>query len=139
MGNRTDQENVYVNIRVSPQYFAFNNFFAFVRYAPSAIWDSHRQLRLCVIGLDDVDMASVITPGLTTIRQPMRDIGAAAFQILLRESDAQEQRVFGVRLIKRPSLAPPSSLTRRVPANAEVRHQFCRLINCNRAVDIYEV
>ena len=60
---------------------------------------------LSVIGFDDVDMASVITPGLTTIRQPMRDIGAAAVQILLRESDAPEQRMFGVRLIERQSCA----------------------------------
>jgi len=60
---------------------------------------------LSVVGFDDVDMASVITPGLTTIRQPMRDIGAAAVQILLRDSDAPEQRMFGVRLMERQSCA----------------------------------
>lgn len=56
-----------------------------------------------VIGFDDLELASVITPPLTTIRQPKYEMGQAAAQILLSCSKVPEQRVFGVSLIERQS------------------------------------
>jgi DNA-binding LacI/PurR family transcriptional regulator len=56
-----------------------------------------------VIGFDDLQLSCAITPGLTTIRQPMYEIGRAAAQILLSSSTLPEQRVFGVTLVERQS------------------------------------
>lgn len=61
---------------------------------------------ISVIGFDDIEMASVITPALTTIRQPTSEIGRAAVEILLRGSKVPEQRVFGVTLVERQSCRP---------------------------------
>lgn len=36
-----------------------------------------------VIGFDDIDVASILKPALTTIRQPMRNLGSTAAQLLL--------------------------------------------------------
>jgi len=36
-----------------------------------------------VVGFDDIDVASILKPALTTIQQPMHDLGAEAAQILL--------------------------------------------------------
>lgn len=37
-----------------------------------------------VVGFDDVVLARLVTPGLTTMRQPMHSLGVAAAQLLLR-------------------------------------------------------
>ena len=60
-----------------------------------------------VIGFDDVELASVVHPPLTTIHQPTYDIGKAAVEILIRlaggSSKTLEHRLFGVSLIERQS------------------------------------
>jgi LacI family transcriptional regulator len=66
---------------------------------------------LSVIGFDDIELASIVNPPLTTIYQPKYEIGEAAVEILLRLADrkkphAPEHRVFGVRLVERQSCKP---------------------------------
>jgi len=39
-----------------------------------------------VTGYDDIELASLITPALTTVDQPFHEIGARAAQILLRHT-----------------------------------------------------
>lgn len=46
---------------------------------------------ISVTGFDDIDMASTVTPPLTTIRQPMSGLGEAALELLL-------QRIKGGRI-----------------------------------------
>jgi LacI family transcriptional regulator len=58
---------------------------------------------ISVMGFDDLELASVITPPLTTVRQPKYEIGQAAVQILLSSTQVPERRVFGVSLIERQS------------------------------------
>jgi LacI family transcriptional regulator len=63
-----------------------------------------------VIGFDDIELASIVNPALTTIHQPKYEIGAAAVEILLRHADrkkshAAEHRVFDVNLVERQSCA----------------------------------
>ncbi|MGA1837742.1 LacI family DNA-binding transcriptional regulator [Herbiconiux sp. 11R-BC] len=41
-----------------------------------------------VVGFDDVDMASVVTPGLTTVRQDMLEIGRRSAQLLIAGLEA---------------------------------------------------
>lgn len=61
-----------------------------------------------LIGYDDVELASIVHPPLTTVRQSKYEIGAAAVEILLRlakgNDRAAEHRVLGVELIQRSSV-----------------------------------
>ncbi|MCX6629583.1 MAG: LacI family DNA-binding transcriptional regulator [Candidatus Solibacter sp.] len=61
-----------------------------------------------VMGFDNVELASIVHPPLTTIHQPKYEMGQAAVEILLRlagrgEHQAPEHRVFGVELVERQS------------------------------------
>lgn len=40
---------------------------------------------IAVTGWDDISIASLVTPALTTVRQPTRDLGSRAAQVLLRQ------------------------------------------------------
>jgi DNA-binding LacI/PurR family transcriptional regulator len=65
---------------------------------------------ISVVGFDDIDSASYLKPGLTTIRQPLRQMGETAAQLLLKriggkESHAAKQIVFEPELIVRGSTA----------------------------------
>jgi LacI family transcriptional regulator len=60
-----------------------------------------------VIGFDDIELASVVHPPLTTIHQPSHEIGKAAVEVLLRlaggATTPAEHRQFGVHLVERQS------------------------------------
>jgi LacI family transcriptional regulator len=61
-----------------------------------------------VMGFDNVELASIVHPPLTTIHQPKYEIGQAAVEILLRlagrgEHQGPEHRLFGVELVERQS------------------------------------
>jgi len=75
-----------------------------------------------VIGVDDIEAAALVVPGLTTLKQPTREIGACAVQILEGLIKAPEnssvagasgvtQRVFKAELVVRGSCAAPRSET----------------------------
>lgn len=66
-----------------------------------------------LIGFDNVELANVVRPPLTTIHQPKYELGEAAVEILLAlakkgSQGVPEHREFGVRLVTRQSTAPPS-------------------------------
>ncbi len=60
-----------------------------------------------VIGFDDIELASVVHPPLTTIHQPSHEVGKAAVEILLRlagnPAATTEHRQLGVSLVERES------------------------------------
>jgi DNA-binding LacI/PurR family transcriptional regulator len=65
---------------------------------------------LSIVGCDDVEMASVVTPELTTIAIPARELGARAARLLLRQLEGQEVSVkpskpLPVRLVRRATTA----------------------------------
>ena len=68
---------------------------------------------LSVTGFDDLYIASYRDPPLTTIRQPMREMGARAAEILLGlmrgEVSAKSVTLSG-KLVVRDSTAPPQVL-----------------------------
>jgi DNA-binding LacI/PurR family transcriptional regulator len=69
---------------------------------------------LSLLGCDDVEMASVVTPELSTIAIPARELGARAARLLLRQLDGEEfvirpARLLPVRLVKRATTAPPAT------------------------------
>jgi LacI family transcriptional regulator len=68
---------------------------------------------ISLIGFDNVELANVVRPPLTTIHQPKYEMGHAAVEILLSLAKGghlgvPEHREFGVRLVKRSSTSAPS-------------------------------
>ena len=66
---------------------------------------------LSVVGYDDLPLASWVGPPLTTVRQPLREMGAAATQILLDMARGRSPKVrrlnLSTELVLRESTAPP--------------------------------
>jgi LacI family transcriptional regulator len=63
-----------------------------------------------VVGFDDIELAMVIEPALTTIRAPHRRMGRAAAQKILGmidSSDAGQNIQFETQIVERASLAKP--------------------------------
>jgi LacI family transcriptional regulator len=71
---------------------------------------------LSVVGFDDVEMASVVTPALTTVSQPLQEMGRMAIAMLYRQINGlplEANRIeLSTRLIVRASTAPPSDIER---------------------------
>ncbi|HZC75177.1 MAG TPA: substrate-binding domain-containing protein, partial [Gaiellaceae bacterium] len=66
---------------------------------------------LSVVGFDDSEHASLVTPELTTVRQPLAEMGRTAVNLLRRLLDGQRVETLhvelGTRLIIRASTTPP--------------------------------
>ena len=62
---------------------------------------------LSVVGFDDVDLAAIVNPPLTTVRQPRYEVGQAAVEMLIKRArhpeEAAEHRLFDVKLVERQS------------------------------------
>lgn len=67
--------------------------------------------QLSIIGFDDIPLAAMVIPPLTTVAQPAYEIGFRAAELLLersRQPDAPPQQVsFPCRLMARGTTAPP--------------------------------
>lgn len=81
---------------------------------------------LSLIGFDDIPMAAITHPGLTTVRQPLEDIGRLATKILLRAiknpEDPPEVVVLPTELIIRGTTAP----VKQVGTQQEVEFESVR-------------
>lgn len=66
---------------------------------------------LSIVGFGDVEMASVVTPPLTTVRQPLRGMGRVGVEVLHRLLNGQQLDAMRIelstRLVVRESTAPP--------------------------------
>ena len=91
--------------------FAFND-----NIAIGAIQAAHaRGLRvpeeLSVVGFDDVEHAAIVTPALTTVRQPLAEMGRTGVSLLMRLLEGKSFETLHVelatRLVVRDSTAPP--------------------------------
>lgn len=89
---------------------AFNDNMAFgtLRAARSSSLEVPRDLS--VVGFDDIESAALVQPALTTIRQPLQEMGRAAVDVLYRQIadqpyDATRFEV-STRLVERASTAP---------------------------------
>ena len=77
-----------------------------------------QEMSLC--GFDDVFPAAIVSPSLTTVRQPLRELGQAAVEILLARiaGEAPADRVrhlFPTSLVVRDSTAPPGGFHSDAP------------------------
>ena len=73
-----------------------------------------------VVGFDDIPMAQMSAPSLTTVAMPSERAGRLAVDVLsgrigdrLREQDAAARHALPTSLIVRSSTAPPPRATRR--------------------------
>lgn len=70
---------------------------------------------LSVVGFDDTDIARMASPPLTTVRQPLREMGRAALRTALRLADADKIESHHIELatelVVRASTAPPGDET----------------------------
>jgi LacI family transcriptional regulator len=66
---------------------------------------------LSIVGFDDVESATVVTPKLTTVRQPLAEMGRTGVSLLMRLLDGERFETLHVelatRLVVRESTAPP--------------------------------
>lgn len=62
-----------------------------------------------VTGFDDIELASLIVPRLTTLRQPVPEIGAAAIELLIGEGVIARDVEYCGRLVLRESSTAPST------------------------------
>src|SRR5262249_26650180 len=66
---------------------------------------------LSIVGFDDVETATVVTPKLTTVRQPLAELGRTGVSLLMRLLDGERFETLHVelatRLVVRESTAPP--------------------------------
>ena len=64
-----------------------------------------------IVGFDDTEEAAIVTPALTTVRQPLAELGRMAVSLLVRLLDKQRVETLRVelatRLVVRESTAPP--------------------------------
>jgi LacI family transcriptional regulator, galactose operon repressor len=67
--------------------------------------------QLSVVGFDDSLLAPIVTPTLTSVRQPLAELGRTAVSLLMRMLDRQRVEALRVelatRLVVRESTAPP--------------------------------
>ncbi|MFF7646246.1 substrate-binding domain-containing protein [Streptomyces canus] len=70
---------------------------------------------LSVVGFDDTSLAQMASPPLTTVRQPLREMGAAALRIALQlvngEKTESHHIELATELVVRASTAPPREPT----------------------------
>jgi LacI family transcriptional regulator len=68
---------------------------------------------LSVVGFDDIEHATIVTPPLTTVRQPLAEMGRTAVSLLVRLLERQRFETLhlelATRLVVRESTAPPST------------------------------
>jgi DNA-binding LacI/PurR family transcriptional regulator len=68
---------------------------------------------MSVVGYDDIPVASFVDPPLTTVRQPMREVGALAAKLLLDRISGDGAAPVGGRIhlpttvVERGSVGPP--------------------------------
>lgn len=73
-----------------------------------------------IVGFDDIDLATVVDPPLTTVRVPHRRMGRAAAELLLavdREGIAGTSVAIETSIVERASLAPPRTAPVRIAAH----------------------
>ena len=80
-----------------------------------------------VVGFDDIQNSAYITPSLTTVRQPLQEMGEVAARTLLDRIEGRSKYVPEITIepefIIRNSSAPPSSQHSIVGAKASAAHQ----------------
>ena len=66
---------------------------------------------LSIVGFDDTEHAVIVTPRLTSVRQPLAEMGRTGVSLLMRLIDGQRvdalRMELSTKLVVRESTAPP--------------------------------
>ena len=92
--------------------FAANDVTAIRVLSAATMIGLHVPDELSVVGFDDIPQASLVSPSLTTVRQPLGAMGQAAMEMLFEILAGTEQDThlrMPTELIVRESTAPPAS------------------------------
>jgi DNA-binding LacI/PurR family transcriptional regulator len=91
--------------------FAFNDISAIG--AIQALREAGRRIPedVSVVGFDDIQSAAFQNPGLTTVRQPLREMGVIAAETLLRRITAPANAPYPKEIVVEPSLVVRASTT----------------------------
>jgi LacI family transcriptional regulator len=91
--------------------FAFNDNIAIGAVHAARAYGLRVPGDLSIVGFDDVEHATIVTPALTTVRQPLAEMGRTAVSLLNRLLDEQRFETLhlelATRLVVRDSTAPP--------------------------------
>ena len=63
---------------------------------------------ISVVGFDGVPEGADTDPPMTTVRQPIAELGRRAVQLILDHPDEVRRETFAVELVVRASTAPPA-------------------------------
>ena len=93
--------------------FAHNDTLAYELYKFAQMEDVRVPNDLSIVGFDDLDFSAIVTPGLTTIRQPVEEMTCGAFQRLLAMiKSGGEDPMRGSNTIYEPELICRDSVRR---------------------------
>lgn len=101
---------------------AFNDLSAFG--AMSGLRKAGRRVPedVSVMGFDDIEFSSIVDPPLTTVRQPLHDMGGKAADLLVRKIEGNASTVKNLQirpqLIVRDSTCPPPAASRKKATKA---------------------
>lgn len=59
---------------------------------------------LKIVGYDDINVANLVVPSLTTVRQPIKEIARKAIELILRQIDGEKvekENILPITLIER--------------------------------------
>ncbi|MGA2470886.1 MAG: LacI family DNA-binding transcriptional regulator [Solirubrobacteraceae bacterium] len=91
--------------------FAFNDNLAIATMQAARERGLRLPEQLSVVGFDDVGEAAIVTPPLTTVRQPLAEMGRLAISLLNRQLEGRRLEALHVelatRLVVRDSAVPP--------------------------------
>jgi len=91
--------------------FAFNDNTAIGAIQAARVRGMRVPEDVSIVGFDDVEHATIVTPALTTVRQPLAEMGRTAVSLLNRLLERQQFETLHVelatRLVVRESTAPP--------------------------------
>jgi LacI family transcriptional regulator len=94
--------------------FAFNDNIAIGAIQAARARGLHVPGDVSIVGFDDVEYATIVTPALTTVRQPLAEMGRTAVSLLNRLLERERFETLHVelatRLVVRESTAPPRPL-----------------------------
>jgi LacI family transcriptional regulator len=95
--------------------FAFNDSIAFGALRAARARGLRVPEDLSVVGFDDIEPATLVTPTLTTVHQPLSEMGRTAVNVLVRLFERRASETphieLGTRLVVRESTGPPPSST----------------------------
>ncbi len=111
-GGREAAERLLRRPQPPTAIFAFNDSMAIGAMQAAAALGLRVPGDLSVVGFDDTAEAAIAVPALTTVRQPLAELGRTAVSLLLRQIGNKRFEPLRVeletRLVPRASTAPPS-------------------------------